>query len=77
MPKNFYNEGFGWVCIACESDLEREVGRHPGPARSYAEGEAESRSPQLFNSALAKWADVAQSSLICPRCGMTEVIEVA
>lgn len=77
MPIHFYNEGFGWICIACETELRSEARGDAGLARFFTEGEAESRSPQLSTSAIAKWADVAQSTLICPRCAITELIDVA
>lgn len=39
------------------------------------EGEAESKNPALSNLALAKWADPAHRSLVCPRCGITELAD--
>ena len=68
---NFYNDGFGWVCKACER--EAGAGGSGGThARFYQEGEAEAKRPVMANAALAKWADAAQTTLTCPRCGVTE-----
>ena len=39
------------------------------------EGEAESKNPALSNLALAKWADPAHRTLVCPNCGITELID--
>lgn len=72
---DFYNAGFGWICRACERDLQPEhlsEGKH---SRVFREGEAESRSPELANQALAKWTDKTRRFLTCPRCGLTEPVE--
>lgn len=70
---NFYNEGFGWICRHCERELgSSQTGER---SRLLREGEAESKSPQLSNVALAKWADAAQRILVCPRCGISELVE--
>lgn len=70
--EHFYNSGFGWVCRYCEKQLEEEGDR---PSRLMAEGEAESKTPRLSTKALAKWADPEQRTLVCPRCGVTELID--
>lgn len=65
----FYNDGFGWICRQCERELA------PAPnktSRLLREGEGES---ELSSHALAKWADPAQTTLFCPRCGITETVE--
>jgi len=72
-PYNFYNEGFGWFCKQCEQELAS--GSLSERSRLMTEGEAESKTPDLSNRALAKWADAAQTTLICPHCGITEVID--
>lgn len=75
---DFYNSGFGWICRHCESELKAEQGVGEGEhARFYREGEAEAKQPNLSNLALAKWADPARTTLICPRCGITELVEKA
>jgi hypothetical protein len=70
---DFYNDGFGWVCRQCAREFE------PLPdgeqSRLLKEGEAESKNPRLSNEALAKWADPARRTLVCPRCGITEPVE--
>ncbi len=73
---DFYNDGFGWICRHCERDLKKaEV--NADTSRLMREGEAESKTPQFSNTALAKWADPARSTLSCPRCGITERAEPA
>lgn len=72
---DFYNDGFGFICKHCERELkEKETDSHQH-ARFMREGEAESKQPRLYNTALAKWLDKAQTTLICPYCGISEKIE--
>ena len=71
---DFYNDGFGWICRACERELKETDGEQTR-ARLLREGEAESKNPALSNQALAKWADAAQRILTCPRCGVTELAD--
>lgn len=70
--KDFYNDGFGWICKHCEQDLKSEASRC---SRLLTEGEAESKTLVLSNKALAKWLDPARTILTCPRCGITEPME--
>jgi len=72
--KHFYNAGFGWVCIECEREFQREKPPEKKHSRMFREGEAESKSPRLANHALAKWLDILRTVLICPNCGITEKI---
>ena len=69
--ENFYNDGFGWLCRACEIKAPAETASH---SRLLREGEAESKAPRLSNFALAKWTDSSRTTLVCPRCGVTEKI---
>jgi len=71
---DFYNQGFGWICKQCEHELkpQKEPEKH---SRLLREGEAESKNPRLSNSALAKWTDKSRTTLSCPRCGITELVE--
>lgn len=72
--RDFFNDGFGWVCRHCER--EQSANRDPdSPSRLLREGEAEGKNPQLSNRALARWEDAAQRTLVCPRCGITEAVE--
>ena len=72
---DFYNDGFGWVCRHC--DRERSISQaKTGHSRLLTEGESESKLPEMANRALAKWADPAQRTLVCPRCGVTELADV-
>ena len=73
---DFYNEGFGWICKQCERELKEQSKTHaPQHSRLMREGEAESKQPKLSNVALAKWIDEAQRTLMCPRCGITELAD--
>lgn len=73
---DFYNVGFGWICKHCERELApQDVVSSEKTSRLLREGEAESKNPRLSNSALAKWADAAQRTLTCPRCGITELAD--
>lgn len=78
MPElnDFYNHGFGWICRHCERELapadDTDEQKH---ARVFREGEAESKTPELANLALAKWLDKTRQILTCPRCGLTEPVE--
>ena len=71
--QNFYNDGFGWLCRACEQEIKppRDPKSH---SRLLREGEAEGKAPRLSNFALAKWADETRTTLVCPRCGITEFV---
>lgn len=70
---DFYNDGFGWVCRQCEPELSTspDDGQH---SRIMREGEGETR---LSNHAMAKWADKMHTTLVCPRCGITEKVDKA
>jgi hypothetical protein len=69
---DFKNDGFGWICRHCERENAAPRQQH---SRLMTEGEAEGKSPELSNRALAKWADAAQTRLVCPRCGITESVD--
>ncbi len=71
---DFYNAGFGWICKHCEGELQTNV-LDEKTSRLMREGEAESKNPKLSSLALAKWADRAQRTLVCPRCGITELTD--
>lgn len=76
--EDFYNDGFGWICKHCERELkeqQKETGSPSSRSRIMREGEAESKNPRLSNQALAKWTDKAQRTLMCPRCGITELAD--
>jgi hypothetical protein len=72
---DFYNDGFGWICKHCERELKEPETGSPAPSRLMREGEAESKNPRLASAALAKWTDKAQRTLMCPRCGITELAD--
>jgi len=73
---DFYNDGFGWVCRACERDLEKQrKDSDVKNSRLMSEGEAESKQPKLSVLALAKWADKTNQTLMCPRCGIIESVD--
>jgi hypothetical protein len=73
---DFYNAGFGWICRHCERELaEKANASDSKQSRLMREGEAESKQPALSSVALAKWAYNAHTTLICPRCGITELAD--
>jgi len=72
---DFYNDGFGWICKHCERELKDAETDSGVSSRLMREGEAESKNPRLSNLALAKWADKAQRTLMCPRCKITELAD--
>jgi hypothetical protein len=74
---DFYNSGFGWICRPCELELKAESAANSCAkhSRLLREGEAESKQPKFSNQAMAKWADAAHRTLICPRCGITELAD--
>jgi hypothetical protein len=72
--KEFYNDGFGWVCRRCEADLGTADAGRPVGSRLMREGEGESKQPVLSTRALAQWSDETRAALTCPRCGTAESI---
>ena len=72
---DFYNDGFGWICKHCERDLKVQETDDKTHSRLMSEGEAESKQPAFSNLALAKWTDKSQRTLMCPRCGITELAD--
>jgi hypothetical protein len=72
---DFYNDGFGFVCKHCEREFKEKESVDHQHARFMREGEAENKQPELSNRALAKWLDKAQTTLICPNCGITEKVD--
>ncbi|MER3430124.1 MAG: hypothetical protein C4325_08380 [Blastocatellia bacterium] len=79
--KDFVNDGFGWACRHCLAEIADDCGSGTSSGRPlprlFTEGEAESKTPTLANPALARWADPARRMLVCPHCGITELIDVA
>ena len=74
----FYNDGFGWICKHCERELETaRATSEAHQSRLMREGEAEGKQPKFSSLALAKWTDAAHRVLICPRCGITELVDKA
>ncbi len=73
--RNFYNGGFGWICRHCELELGRM--ETDSRSRLMLEGEAESKTPEMSSVALARWLDPAQRTLVCPRCGITELVDLS
>ena len=72
---DFFNDGFGWVCRHCFRPETSDPDDRP--SHWMTEGEAESKTPEMANKALARWADPAQRILECPRCGRTELADLA
>jgi hypothetical protein len=73
---DFFNDGYGWQCRACSSELSVARTERSSLPLYYREGEAESKNPLPTIQALARWTDATRRSLTCPRCGVTELIEI-
>ena len=69
--ENFENTGFGWVCVACSKKEKSSAAR---TSRLMTEGEAESKDPELTETAMASWTDASKSELECQRCGIRESV---
>lgn len=74
---DFHNDGTGWACRHCERELTPKINSEARHSRMFREGEAESKQPEMSNLALAKWADKTRRTLVCPRCGITELIDIS
>ncbi len=74
---DFHNDGTGWVCRHCERELTPKARSNTNHSRMFREGEAESKQPEMSNFALAKWADKTRRTLVCPRCGITELVDIS
>ncbi|MGB7207487.1 MAG: hypothetical protein WBD27_02390 [Pyrinomonadaceae bacterium] len=74
---DFYNSGFGWICRHCEREMTPAINPSEKRSRIMREGEAESKQPVMSNAALAKWADPAHRTLVCPLCGITELVDIS
>jgi hypothetical protein len=75
---HFINTGFGWVCKHCSPEAESGPGASPAErARFFTEGEAEDKEPVLSTPTLARWRDSTRRSLVCPRCGIEEIVSKA
>jgi rubrerythrin len=72
--KEFYNDGFGWICRRCEAEFGAADADGPVRSRLMREGEDESKQPVLSTRALAQWSDETRAALTCPRCGVTEKV---
>jgi len=74
---HFTNAGFGWVCKHCGPEVESSPNVSGARARFFTEGEAEDKEPSLSTPLLARWRDATRRSLVCPRCGIEEMISKA
>ncbi|HQX57267.1 MAG TPA: hypothetical protein PLP07_15185 [Pyrinomonadaceae bacterium] len=73
---DFFNEGYGWQCRVCSREMELARADTSTLPLYYRQGEAESRGPLPTTQALARWTDATRRSLTCPRCGITELIDI-
>ena len=74
---HFINTGFGWMCKHCSPEVESPPGASEKRARFFTEGESEDKEPVLSTPTLARWRDSTRRSLVCPRCGIEEMISKA
>lgn len=75
--EHFINPGYGWLCKHCLREIETRASLNEGRARFFTEGEAEEKEPSLSTQALARWRDAAREALVCPRCGIEELVNKA
>ena len=73
---DFFNDGFGWKCRPCYAEIRVPETETRAMPRYFLEGESEAKSPALADAARARWTDATRRSLTCPRCGITELIEL-
>lgn len=71
MPHSFHQTELGWVCIQCETMFYA-----PQPERPRQSDQHSTDEP-VSDSFIAKWADLARRSLTCPKCGITELVEIS
>jgi len=62
---HFFNLGYGWLCKHCSAENAERNERH----QSNNNGER-----RMHNLALAKWIDEERHGLLCPRCGIHELV---
>ena len=62
---HFINLGYGWMCKHCAA---AEAERKQSNSKS---GNQDSTRPKL---ALASWTDADRNALICPSCGIQEMV---
>ena len=74
---HFINEGFGWMCKHCSAEMEARVSEKDARSRFFTEGEAEDKEPAFSTPALARWTSPTRRALVCPRCGIEEMIDKA
>jgi rubrerythrin len=72
---HFINSGYGWVCKHCYPEVDAPASNDDNArARFHTEGEAEDKEATLSTHALARWRDASRRTLICPRCGIEEMV---
>jgi hypothetical protein len=74
---HFINAGYGWVCKHCSPEVEARPDLCGERARFFTEGEAEDKEPVLSTPTLARWRDATRRNLVCPRCGIEEMVSKA
>jgi hypothetical protein len=74
---HFINNGYGWVCKRCYPEMNAPVSEGLGRARFHTEGEAEDKELALSTPALARWRDASRRTLVCPYCGIEEMLSKA
>jgi hypothetical protein len=73
---HFFNLGYGWLCKHCSAEDAEPHHERSGlwsffhPKKEKAE--TEKKATRLPSLVLARWADAARQSLVCPRCGIED-----
>ncbi len=75
MTKKFINDGFNWICVQCRrSNLPGDSSLVTVP-RLLVEGESESDQQDLSTTNIARWLNLEERILVCPKCKIQGVAE--
>jgi hypothetical protein len=66
----FYNDGDGWFCRRCIKKLDSL-----SPS-DVTNGQGAVEDPDIADPRLARWMDRTRRTLICPTCGVTELMDL-
>jgi hypothetical protein len=72
---HFINLGYGWMCKHCNPAISQPANEsQEGRARFLTEGEAEDKETRFSSGVFARWRDASRQALVCPHCGIEELI---
>jgi DNA-directed RNA polymerase subunit RPC12/RpoP len=71
---HFFDLGYGWLCKHCSAE-NTERKQHPDiRSSSFTQGHLQEKESGTTGLAFARWTDSTRRDLVCPRCGIEEVI---